>query len=310
MRIAVFGAGGIGGYLGARLAQAGDEVVLIARGAHLAAIRAHGLSVESPTGDFHMTPSLATDRPEDVGVVDAVLLGVKAWDVRAAAAAIRPMVGATTGVLTLQNGVEAPAEVAEVLGKDHVMVGVAMLRCLIAAPGRLRHVNSLTPNLIIGEIDNRFSARVEHIRAALAKVKMTVDVAEDIQARLWGKFVGSVAIGGVGAVVHVPTGIWRQIPQVRAMVERAALEVVAVARARGVQLPEGIIDQVKGAIDAFPPAHMTSMHQEIVGGRPSELEHWTGAVVRLGREAGVATPLNEFIYHSLLPQEMQARGQV
>jgi 2-dehydropantoate 2-reductase len=137
-----------------------------------------------------------------------------------------------------------------------------------------------------------------------------VNVPENIQAWLWGTFVGVTAVGGVGAVVRVPTGIWRQIPQVRAMVERATQEVVAVARAREVQLPEGIIDQVKGAIDAFPPAHMTSMHQEIVGGRPSELEHWTGAVVRLGREVGVATPLNEFIYHSLLPQEMQARGQV
>src|SRR5882724_5805982 len=168
MRIAVFGAGGIGGYLGARLAQAGDEVVLIARGPHLTAIQAHGLFVESPTGDFHMTPSIATDRPEDVGVVDAVLLGVKAWDVRAAAAAIRPMVGATTGVLTLQNGVEAPAEVAEVLGEGHVIVGVAMLRCLIAGPGRLRYVNSRDPNLIMGEIDNRCSELVEHIRAALA----------------------------------------------------------------------------------------------------------------------------------------------
>src|SRR5712671_4009242 len=155
MRIAVFGAGGIGRYLGARLAQTGDEVVLIARGPHLTAIQAHGLFVESPTGDFHMTPSIATDRPEDVGVVDAVLLGVKAWDVRAAAAAIRPMVGATTGVLTLQNGVEAPAEVAEVLGAGHVIVGVALDRSLLAGPGRLRHVGSLDPNLTMGEIDNR-----------------------------------------------------------------------------------------------------------------------------------------------------------
>jgi 2-dehydropantoate 2-reductase len=309
MRIAVFGAGGIGGYLGARLAQAGDDVVLIARGAHLRAIQAHGLFVESPTGDFHLAPSIATDRPEDVGVVDAVLLGVKAWDVRAAAEAIRPMVGATTGVLTLQNGVEAPAEVAEVLGEDHVIVGAAIVRCLIAGPGRLRHVGSVDPNLTMGEIDNRFSERVEHIRAALEKVKVTVNVSENIQAWLWGKFVGAAAVGGVGAVARVPTGIWRQIPQVRDMAERAAQEVVTVALARGVQLPEGIIDQVKGAIDAIPPAHMTSMHEDIVGGRPSELEYWNGAVVRLGREAGVSTPLNEFIYHSLLPQEMKARGQ-
>jgi 2-dehydropantoate 2-reductase len=310
MRIAVFGAGGIGGYLGARLAQAGDDVALIARGPHLRAIQAHGLFVESPTGDFHLTPSIATDRPEDVGIVDAVLLGVKAWDVRAAAVAIRPMIGATTGVLTLQNGVEASAEVAEVLGKDHVMVGVAMVRCLIAGPGRLRHVGSVDPNLILGEIDNRASERVEHIRAALAKVRVTVNVPENIQTWLWGKFAGAVALGGVGAVVHVPVGVWRQIPQVRNMVERVAQEVVMVAWARGVHPPEGIIDQMKGAIDVLPPVYMASMHADIVGGRPSELEYWNGAVVRLGREAGVATPLNEFIYHSLLPQERQAREQV
>jgi len=127
---------------------------------------------------------------------------------------------------------------------------------------------------------------------------------------LWGKFVGAAAMGGVGAVVHVPIGVWRQIPQVRDMLARTAQEIVAVTRARGVQPPEDIIDQMQGTIDAFPPGLMLSMHEEIVGGRPSELEYWNGAVVRLGREAGVATPLNEFIYHSLLPQERQARGQV
>jgi 2-dehydropantoate 2-reductase len=310
MRIAVFGAGGIGGYLGARLAQAGDDVVLIARGPHLRAIQEHGLLVESPTGDFHMTPSIATDRPEDVGVVDAVLLGVKAWDVRAAAVAIRPMVGTTTGVLTLQNGVEAPMEVAEVLGAEHVMVGVATVRSVISGPGRLRHLGGVDPNLTTGELDNRPSARVEHIRAALEKVQVTVEVSENIQASLWGKFVGAAALGGVGAVVRVPIGVWRQIPQVRAMIERVVQEGVAVALARGVQTPEGILDLVKGAIDAMPPAYMASLHQEIVGGRPSELEYWNGAVVRLGRATGVSTPLNEFIYHSLLPQERQARGQV
>jgi 2-dehydropantoate 2-reductase len=220
------------------------------------------------------------------------------------------MVGTITGVLTLQNGVEAPMEVAEVLGAEHVLVGVATVRSLIAGPGRLRHLGGVDPNLTLGEIDNRPSARVEYMRAALEKVQVTVAVAENIQASLWGKFVGVAALGGVGAVVHVPIGVWRQIPQVRDMIERVVQEGVAVALARGMQLPEGIVDLVKGAIDAMPPAYMASMHQEIVGGRPSELEYWNGAVVRLGRAAGVATPLNEFIYHSLLPQERQARGQV
>ena len=220
------------------------------------------------------------------------------------------MVDATTGVLTLQNGVEAPMEVAEVLGAEHVMVGVATVRSLIAGPGRLRHLGGVAPNLTMGEIDNRPSARVESLRAAWEQVQVTVEVSENIQASLWGKFVGVAALGGVGAVVHVPIGVWRQIPEVRDMIERVVQEGIAVALARGVQTPEGIVDLVKGAMDAMPPAYMASMHQEIVGGRPSELEYWNGAVVRLGREAGVATPLNAFIYHSLLPQEMKARGQV
>lgn len=202
-----------------------------------------------------------------------MLLGVKAWDVRAAAAAIRPMVGATTGVLTLQNGVEAPTEVAAVLGDSHVMVGVTPVRSVIAAPGRLRHVGGVDPNLTLGEIDNQSSARVEHIRAALAKVNVTVNVAENIQAWLWGKFVGAAAMGGVGAVVHVPIGVWRQIPQVRDMIERVMQEAMAVAQAQGVHPPEGMIALVKRAIDTLPPGYMASLHEEMVGGRPSELEY-------------------------------------
>src|SRR5262249_26802544 len=162
---------------------------------------------------------------------------------------------------------------AEVLGEDHVMVGVAVLRSVITAPGRLRHVGGVDPNLTLGEMDNRSSARVEHLRTGLEKVQVTEHVPANIQAWLWGKFVG-VALGGVGAAVRVPTGAWRQIPQVRDMIERAAQEVVAVARARGVQPPEGIIDYLQRTIDALPPEHMTSMHEEIVGGRPSELEYW------------------------------------
>jgi 2-dehydropantoate 2-reductase len=310
MRIAVFGAGGIGGYLGARLAQAGEEVVLIARGAHLRAIQAEGLAVESPIGDLRLTPSLATEHPEDVGDVDIVLLGIKAWDVRAAAAAIRPMVVDRTGVLTLQNGVDAPTDVAEVLGPDHVLVGTSTIRSLITQPGRLRHVGGVDPQLSLGELDNRASSRVDHLRMALERVKVTVSVPTNSQARLWEKFVLVTALGGVGAVTRVPTGVWRQLPQARAMAEQAAAEVVAVARARGVPLAPDILEQVQVAIEVIPPSHMTSMHEELAAGRPSELEYWNGAVVRLGREVGIPTPLHTFIYHSLLAQELQARGQL
>lgn len=162
----------------------------------------------------------------------------------------------------------------------------------------------------MGEIDNRPSERVQRLRAALEKVKVTVNVPDNIHGWLWGKFILAAALGGVGAVVQVPIGVWRQIPQVRDMTEHAAHEIVAVAVAKGVQPPAGIVDQVKGAINALPPAHMTSLQEDVVVGRPSELEYWTGAVVRLGQEVGVPTPVNEFIYHSVLPRETQARGQL
>jgi len=314
MRIAVFGAGGIGGYLGARLAAAGEEVVLIARGAHLGTIQADGLRVETPTGELHATPALATDRVERVGAADVILLGVKAWDVPAAARAVRPMVRAGTAVVTLQNGVEAPTDVAEVLRADRVIAGVAGVRSVVVGPGRIRHVGGVDPNLIIGELvgerGRRSSERAEQLCTALERAKVTVMVAPDIEAWLWGKLAAAAALGGVGAVVRVPTGIWRQVPEALAMLEQVANEVIAVARARGLELPGGVVDLLKATVAALPHDHRASLAEDIVEGRSSELEYWNGAVVRLGRQAGVATPVNELIYASLLPREKRVRGEL
>ena len=185
MRIAVFGAGGIGGYFGARLAQAGNDVALVARGAHLQAIQANGLFVKSSTGDFHIAPFIATNSPAEVGVVDLVILGIKAWDVSEASEQIRPMIGPDTGVLTLQNGVEAPKEVADVLGDDHVIVGVSPVRCFIETPGRLKHVGGIDPQLTLGEINNRASKRVDSIHAAFSSIQVSVQIPDDIHSWLW-----------------------------------------------------------------------------------------------------------------------------
>ncbi len=309
MRIAVFGAGGIGGYFGVRLAQAGNDVALIARGSHLQAIQANGLFVKSATGDFHITPFIATNSPAEVGVVDLVILGVKAWDVREAAEQIRPMIGPDTGVLTLQNGVVAPTEVADVLGHDHVIVGVSPVRCFIETPGKLKHVGGINPQLTLGEIDNRASARVDSIHAAFASNQVSVQIPDDIQSWLWLKFAGAVTLGGIGTLTRVPTGVWREIPEVRKLVQDSIHEVVAVAAANGVTLPPEGVDVIHRGIDMMPANHMTSMQEEIMACKPSELEYWNGAVVRLGKEAGVATPLNDLIYYSLLPQEKLARRQ-
>ena len=309
MRVAVFGAGGIGGYFGARLAQAGNDVALIARGSHLEAIQENGLFVKSSTGDFHIKPFTATNSPAEVGIVDLVILGIKAWDVREASEQIRPMIGPDTGVLTLQNGVEAPTEVADVLGNDHVIVGVSPVRCFIEAPGRLKHVGGIDPQLTLGEIDNHTSKRVESIRAAFFSHQVSVQVTDNIQYYQWWKFAGAVTLGGIGTLTRVPTGVWRQIPESRSLVQPCIEEVISIAKARGVSLASDVVEHLQRSMDKMPANHMTSMQEEIMACKPSELEYWNGAVVRLGKEAGVATPLNEIIYYSLLPQEKEARRQ-
>ena len=209
----------------------------------------------------------------------------------------------------MQNGVEAPTEVADVLGDDHVIVGVAPVRCFIETPGKLKHVGGIDPQLTLGEIDNRASKRVDSIHTAFSSIQVSVQIPDDIHSWLWLKFAGAATLGGIGTLTRVSTGVWRTIPEVRKFVQDSIQEVVAVAAANGVSLPLEGIDMIHRGIDMMPTGHMTSMQEEIMACKPSELEYWHGAIVRLGKEAGVATPLNDLIYYSLLPQEKLARRQ-
>ena len=309
MRIAVFGVGGAGGYFGGRLAQAGEDVVFIARGEHLQALRTHGLRVDSVKGNFVLQSVQATDDPAQLGVVDVVLLGVKAWQVPEAAQAMRPLVGLETFVVPLQNGVEAPAQLAAVLGLQHVLGGLAGIISFKVGPGHIHHAGA-EPCMAFGELDNRPSERAERLRLAFERAGVKVKIPPDIQAALWDKFLFVVSWGGVGAVTHAPVGVLRSVPGTRQMLEQAMQEIFAVAQARDIVLPEDAIDKTIAFVDTLPPSGTTSLQRDIVEGRPSELDSWNGAVVRLGKKVGVATPLNAFIYHSLLPLELQARGQL
>lgn len=310
MRIAVFGTGGVGGYFGGRLAQAGEEVIFIARGEHLRAIRERGLRVDSIKGDFVIRPAQATDNPAEVGPVDAILVGVKAWDVPQAAQLMRPMVGPETFVVPLENGVEAPDQLAEVLGREHVLGGLCKIISAIVAPGHIRHAG-IDPYIAFGELDGRTSERAERLRQAFARATgVTAEVSDNIQAAMWEKFVFIAAISGVGAVTRAPAGVIRSLPETRQMLEQAMREILAVARARGVALSEEVIPQTMAFIDALPANGTASMQRDIIAGRPSELDYQNGTVARLGRELGVPTPVNAFIYASLLPQELRARGTV
>jgi 2-dehydropantoate 2-reductase len=309
MRIAVFGTGAVGGYFGGRLAQAGEKVVFIARGEQLRALRDHGLRVDSPKGDFAVRPVQATDDPAQVGTVDAVLVGVKAWQVPEAARAMRPLVGPATFVVPLQNGVEAPDRLAAVLGAEHVLGGLCRIVSQLVEPGHVRHAG-LEPYVALGELDNRRSERAERLRGAFARAGVKAEIPPDIHVAMWEKFLFIASFSGVGAVTRAPAGVLRSLPETRSMLEQAMHEVLAVARARGIALPEESIPRTMALIDGLPPNGTASMQRDIIQGRPSELESQNGAVVRLGQEVGVATPLHAFIYHSLLPLELRARENI
>ena len=310
MRIAIFGTGGVGGYFGGRLAQAGEEVIFIARGEHLQAMQNNGLRVDSLAGDFVVKPVQATDDPTQVGLVDAILVGVKAGQVSQAAEMMKPMIGPETFVVPLQNGVDAPAQLAEVLGKEHILGGLCGLISFVAGPGHIRHTGS-EPFVRFGELDNRPSERSRRLYQAFERAEgLAVEIPTDIHVAIWRKFLLIVGWSGMGAITRAPIAVFRNIPETRQMLKQVMQEVFAVAQAYDIALPPDVVDQMLAFIDKITPEGTASMQRDIMEGRPSELESQNGAVVRLGQEVGVETPVNAFIYHSLLPLEKRARGEL
>ena len=306
MRIAVFGTGGVGGYFGLRLAEAGHDVAFIARGTHLDAIRRNGLKLISPIGNYTHSNAFAVEHAEEVGEVDAVLLGVKAWQVPSAAQAIRPLIGSGTLVLPLQNGVEAHEQLIEVLGEEPVIGGTCRIIAMVHSPGVIQHL-SIDPSIVLGELDHSHTERAESLAGALRAAGIRTEVADHIHAALWKKFIFIASISGIGALTRVPFGRMRQIPGVKQMYADAIREVTSLAQARNIPIANEYADQLIAHIENLPHEGTASMQRDIMDGKPSELEAQNGAVVRLGAEAGVPTPVHQFIYHALLPQEQLAR---
>jgi len=309
MRIAVFGVGGVGGYFGWRLARAGEDVVFIARGDSLRALKDVGLRVDTPDGGSHVHAVNATDDPSHVGPVDAVLLGVKAWQVADAAEALKPLIGRDTFVVPLQNGVEAPDRLAAALGPEHTFGGMCFIVAYQVGPGHICHAG-LEPYVAFGELDNRRSERGKRFLDAFVRAEVKAEIPGDIHATMWQKFLFIASLSGVAAITRAPAGILRTVPQTRSMLEEVVQEVFAVARARGIALKPDAAEATMAVIDRLPAEATTSMQRDIMEGRASELSTHSGSVVRLGAEVGQPAPLNSLIYASLLPQELRARGSV
>lgn len=300
MEIAVMGAGALGGYFGGRLAQAGHEVTLIARGAHLEAIKANGLIIHSPKGDAHLRDIRATGDPAEVGPVDLVLFMVKNIDVESAGAAIRPMLGPETTVVTCQNGITAWERLAAIIGKRHVLPGVARIPGAITAPGEITH-HAPFDMLSFGEPDGGTSPRCEALRDALAEAGTNPVVLDNILHDLWTKFCGQSTLASMTTLTGLNIGPLRDNPASRDLFHAAVEEAFAVASAALPDMPEDTVATVWDFILNLPEQMHASMLDDLRNGKPLEHEYLSGDVVRIGAEHGVPTPIHSVLYAALKP---------
>lgn len=298
MRIAVIGAGGIGAIYGASLAKAGADVVFVARGAHVAAMRENGLRIEGDRGETHIRPARATDDIASIGVVDYVLFSVKLWDVESAGEQLRPIVGPDTAVIPLQNGVDAAERLAAILGPRPVMGGTAFVTGSIVAPGIVRQTGTYQ-EMTFGEFDGRMSERGERLRDLCRAAGFEGVLSPDVRIPIWEKFALLVPLSDLNALTRLPLGKWRADPDLLALFEAALGETVAVGEAQGVRLPPDSIDKVQAAMWSMPDYHMTSMGNDLLRGNRLELPWFAGKVAELGRRHAIPTPANAFIYTAL-----------
>ncbi|MGE5443787.1 MAG: ketopantoate reductase family protein [Ignavibacteriales bacterium] len=308
MRIAVVGAGVVGGYFGGHLAHAGEDIVFVERGRTLQALREHGLQVESVDGNFIVRSAQATDNPKSVGAVDMVLLAVKGWQVLGAIETIRPLMGPDTFVVPLMDGVEAPDQLAAAFGKERVAGGLAVMLGRAVAPSHIRNTLPQT-SISIGELDGRSSARIVRLQKAFERAGVAAKIATDILSARWEKLILVGPWSAVGAVTRAPLGVVLNIPESRQLLEGAMYEVLAVARAHGARVSDDTVKQSLAYLNQAPAAAIGNL-RDIIEGRPSELETEIGAIVRLAKAVGIEVPRHVFLYASLLPQERKARGEI
>ena len=306
MKIAVMGSGGVGGYYGGLLARAGHDVTFIARGAHLAALRADGLQVHSVHGDFNVASAKATDAPAEVGPVDQVLVCVKTPDTDQAAQAMRPLMGPDTTVTSLQNGVDAAERIGAVVGLKHGLGGVTWISSAVVAPGVIQQFSQFR-RVALGELDGRITPRAKALYEAFKDTGITVELSDDIRKVQWTKFTFIAAISGVGSLTRLEIGDYRAVPETRALLVSLMREVEAVARASDVALDADVVEATLALVDSVVPTIKPSMQRDVQAGRRSELDAMIGVIPRQGRELGVPTPAADVVYAALLPAELKAR---
>ncbi len=301
MRVLVMGAGALGGYFGARLAEAGHSITYVARGAHLEAMQAHGLRVESPLGDLHHKPVRAVATPDDAEVADLVLFMVKSYDSEDAAKSLVPLMTPSTRLMTAQNGVLSQEKVAAIVGKERVLAGAVYMPADIKSPGVIRHSSSFH-RLEIGSLEASDDAGLLEISTALSQAGFDVDVIEDAQKMLWEKFIVMATTSSMCCLTRLDIGPIRSTPETRDLMRQSMEETAAVARASDVAIAEDAVEKAYRLLcDVAPPNMHASMLDDLNRGRRLELAYLSGDIVRRGRALGVDTPLHSVAYGVLKP---------
>jgi 2-dehydropantoate 2-reductase len=299
MRIVVMGSGGTGGYFGAKLARGGDDVTFVARGAHLAALRANGLRVKSAVEGEWTVRAPAVDRLDSLPPADLVLFCVKSFDTEEAAALIRPVVGPETGVLSIQNGVDNEEKLDRVLGPGHVLGGAVRVFATIESPGVITH--TFGGHVTFGEMDGRVTERARAFLSSCQKASIPVELVTDVGRALWDKYVFLTTHAGMTALTRCPAGVLRAVPEVRELYRRIVTEIVAIGRAAGAPVDESMLDQGMKFLDGVAPNAYSSLHHDLTQGKRLELEALHGHVVRLAERHGVSAPTVFAIYAALRP---------
>jgi 2-dehydropantoate 2-reductase len=305
MKIAIIGTGGVGGYFGGKLAKAGYDVTFLAGGEHLLAIQQKGLTVKSILGDFTIDHVKVTDRIDAIGLSDLVILGVKAWQVREISKELLSLVKKQTIVLPLQNGVMAAEELEENINKENIVGGLCRIISKIESPGVITH-SGLEPSIIFGDLNYSGTERIEMIKAIFDKSGINSQISDDITADLWKKFIG-ICVSGLLAVTKTTYGELRELKETRQLMIELINEIYVLSQQLWIRIESDFVGKMISVIDSYPYESTSSLTRDVWDGKPSEIEYQNGTVVRLGEKFGVDTPVNRFVYSSILPMEMKAR---
>ncbi len=308
MKTAIIGAGGVGGYFGAKLSQAGFDVTFLARGEHLKAMLRNGLKVKSILGDFKIDHINATDKITEIEKPDLIIIAVKAWQIKEIRNDLKKIIHTNSLIIPLQNGVLATDELNKTVDKSNILGGLCRIISRIESPGVINHFG-VNPAIIFGELDKSSTTRIEKIQAVFEKAGIDSKISEDIESDLWKKFI-AICVSGLLAVTKTTYGELRELRQTRQMMIDLITEIYLISQRMGVKIEQEFVDKTVSFIDTFPHNSTSSLTRDVWEGRPSEIDYQNGSVVNFGEKYGINTPINKFVYNCILPMELKARGKL